>query len=53
MREYMSKNIQVYHCGASSKDARKKITTITQIKDTSNHKGMITKLLTNSPLILC
>lgn len=50
--DYGMKDMKVYHCGASSKDAGKKITTITQIKDTSNHKGMITKLLTNSPLIL-
>lgn len=47
-----TKDMKVYHCGASSKDAGKKITTITQVKDISNYKEMVKELTANPPLVL-
>lgn len=47
-----TKDMKVYHCGASSKDAGKKITTITQVKDVSNYGEMAKALLENPPLTL-
>lgn len=47
-----TKSMNVYHCGASSKDAGKKITTITQIQDNSSYTDMIKELLLNPVLIL-
>ena len=42
----------IYHCGASSKDAGNKITSIVKIRDNSNYQTMIQELLNNSTLIL-
>ena len=50
--DYGAKTTKVYHCGASSKDAGKKITTITEIKDINNYKDTIRNLLINPPLTL-
>ena len=50
--DYNTKDMKVYHCGASSKDAGKKITTITQIKDMTGYIDMIKGLLANPPLVL-
>ena len=47
-----TKEMRVYHCGASSKDAGKRITTITEIKDTAEYKNLISALLSNPALIL-
>lgn len=47
-----AKDMKVYHCGASSKDAGKRITTITRILDLDEYKSTIRKLLTNPPLLL-
>lgn len=44
--------MKVYHCGASSKDAGKRITSIMRVKDISNYKDMVKDLLNNPPLIL-
>lgn len=44
--------MRVYHCGASSKDAGKKITTITQVRDLSGYSDMVKGLLANPTLIL-
>ena len=52
MLDYGTKTMRVYHCGASSKDAGKKITTITELKETEIYKDTIRLLLTNSPLVL-
>ena len=46
------KEMKVYHCGASSKDAGRRITTITQLKDVDAYKEMIKDLLANPPLVL-
>ena len=50
--DYNTQAMKVYHCGASSKDAGKKITTITEIKEIDIYKDTIKNLLTNSPLTL-
>ena len=47
-----STNTKIYHCGASSKDAGKKITTITRIMDINEHKKMICNMLNNPVLSL-
>lgn len=47
-----TKDMKVYHCGASSKDAGKKITTITRLADLDDYKNTIRTLLGNPPLIL-
>ena len=48
--DFNTKDMKVYHCGASSKDAGKRITTITQVKDISNYKEMVRELLGNRTL---
>ena len=47
-----TKDMKVYHCGASSKDAGKRITTITRIMDIDDYKVTIKTMLGNPPLIL-
>lgn len=44
--------MKVYHCGASSKDAGKRITTISRLMDISDYKKTIKALLANPPLVL-
>ena len=46
------KDMKIYHCGASSKDAGKKITTITRILDMDEHRNMIHSMLTGPVLSL-
>ena len=46
------KGMKDFICGASSKDAGKRITSIMRVKDISNYKEMIKDLLTNPPLAL-
>ena len=50
--DYGTKDMRVYHCGASSKDAGKKITTITQVRDLSGYSDMVKELLANPTLTL-
>lgn len=50
--DYDTKDIKIYHCGASSKDAGKKITSIMQVKDISNYVDMVKDLLVNGSLVL-
>ena len=45
-------DMKVYHCGASSKDAGKRITTITRITDIEDYKMLIRSMLKNPTLIL-
>jgi hypothetical protein len=45
-------DMKVYHCGASSKDAGKRITTITRLSDVNEYKKMIATLLGNDKLVL-
>ena len=46
------KDVRVYHCGASSKDAGKRITTITRLQDVTGYGAMVTGLLGNPGLVL-
>ncbi len=50
--DYKSKSERIYHCGASSKDAGKRITTIAEVRDTKMYYPMIDILLTNQEMIL-
>ncbi|MBQ9592907.1 MAG: ORF6N domain-containing protein [Lachnospiraceae bacterium] len=47
-----TKEMKVYHCGASSKDAGRKVTTITRIADVDDYKNTIRQLLGNPSLTL-
>ncbi|MBQ6018066.1 MAG: ORF6N domain-containing protein [Clostridiales bacterium] len=47
-----TKDMKVYHCGASSKDAGNRITTITRIMDIDDYKATIKALLGNPALVL-
>lgn len=47
-----TKDMKVYHCGASSKDAGKRITTITRIIDIDDYKTTIKVMMGNPALIL-
>lgn len=47
-----TEDMKVYHCGASSKDAGKRITTIARLMDTDTYKAAICTLLSNPPLVL-
>lgn len=42
----------IYHCGGSSKDGGKRITTISKIEDNAVYKGVIDRILNNDKLIL-
>lgn len=46
-----TKDMKIYHCGASSKDAGNRITTITRISDIDDYKPMIKKM-TGNPILL-
>ena len=50
--DYALSTMRIYHCGASSKDAGNKITTITEIKGVDIYKNTIKSLLSNQNLIL-
>ena len=47
-----TKDMKVYHCGASSKDAGNRITTITRIINIDDYKATIKAMLGNSILVL-
>lgn len=47
-----TKDMKLYHCGASSKDAGKRITTITRIMDLDDYKTTVNTLLTGPVLAL-
>ena len=48
--DWGTKNMRVYHCGASSKDAGKRTTTISEMKDIEQYKPLVKSLLDN-PLL--
>ena len=50
--DFGTKNERLYHCGASSKDAGRKITTITEIKGLADYKNTLKSLLLNRELNL-
>lgn len=47
-----SRDVRIYHCGASSKDAGNRITTITQINDIHDYISIIKAMLGNPALKL-
>ena len=50
--DYKSKSERVYHCGASSKDAGKRTTSITLADDNTYYHDMVDMLLQNPVLVL-
>lgn len=50
--DYSTTDEVIYHCGASSKDAGNKITSIAKVQDISNFQNMIQELLLNPLLLL-
>ena len=50
--DYGTSSMKVYHCGASSKDAGNRITTITRLNDIDGYEAMMSSLLSNPVLNL-
>lgn len=50
--DYNTPDEKIYHCGSSSKDGGRKITTITKIDDTSLYKPLLAKIQNNQSLQL-
>jgi len=50
--DYNTPDEQIYHCGSSSKDGGRKVTTITKIDDTSIYKPLLAQLQKNQILVL-
>lgn len=50
--DYKTKNEKIYHCGASSKDAGKRTTSISIVDDSAYYHNMVDMLLQNPILVL-
>jgi len=50
--DYGTRDFKVYHCGASSKDAGRRITSIAEVKEPQGYKEAIKSLLKNQDLKL-
>ncbi|MBR6422652.1 ORF6N domain-containing protein [bacterium] len=50
--DFGTKNETIYHCGASSKDAGKKVSAITTITDSAVYKPLIKNILKNQKVVL-
>lgn len=50
--DYDTENERIFHCGASSKDAGNKVTTITEVADRQVYHQIVNVLLNNPVLIL-
>ena len=50
--DYNSPDEKIYHCGSSSKDGGRKVTTITKIDDTSIYKPLLAQLQKKQILVL-
>lgn len=50
--DYGTENEKIYLCGASSKDAGSKISSILEDRDRDKYDSLIKKLLSNKPLVL-
>ena len=48
--DFDTENEAIFHCGASSKDTGKRITTITKIKEQDLYKNLINEILRNEEL---
>lgn len=47
-----TRSMKIYHCGTSSKDAGKRITTITRVNDIDEYKPVIKSMMHNPMLLL-
>ena len=43
---------KIYHCGSSSKDGGRRVTTITRLEDTAAYRPLVEKVLGNGTLVL-
>ena len=50
--DYNTSDEKIYHCGSSSKDGGRKVTTITKIDDTSIYKPLLAQLQKKQTLVL-
>ena len=50
--DYGTSDEKIYHCGASSKDAGKRVTTISELSERAGYQPLISNLLSNPPLKL-
>ena len=50
--DYNTPDEKIYHCGSSSKDGGRKVTTITKIDDTSIYKPLLSQLQKKQVLVL-
>ena len=50
--DFDTENEIIFHCGASSKDAGKRITTITKIEEKNLYKEFVKEILNNGDLVL-
>ena len=50
--DYGKRSEKIYHCGASSKDAGKKTTTIMEVQDRAVYKQLVDILIKNPALVL-
>ena len=50
--DYNTSDEKIYHCGSSSKDGGRKVTTITKIDDTSIYKPLLAQLQKKRTLVL-
>ena len=50
-RDYNTPDEKIYHCGSSSKDGGRKVTTITLTEDSSVYRSLIAELLKNKSLV--
>lgn len=51
--DYETPSEKIYHCGASSKDAGNKVTTISEVTDRSLYHPLVDALVGNPILVLC
>ena len=50
--DYGTKDEKIYHCGASSKDAGKRVTTVMQVENPQDYHRLIDGLRKNAELVL-
>ena len=50
--DYGKKNEKIYHCGSSSKDGGRKVSTITLVTDNAIYSPLIGQIVNNPALVL-